>query len=354
MCGLAGFIGVKPTHQEVHILSCWNQTRGTDSYGVFNGKQTLKWLSAYSLQINPLNKIEFNDKITLIHCRAKSVGKICYDTCHPIISEDKTRVLIHNGTIKIKDNPYESDSMYLCNKYNEFDFNTYNGTIAMLCYDLRNKTVEVYHGFSDNKEERPLYVGKLRGGIVFSSIELSLISIGCTHVKEVKTNIIYKYNTKGKIIGHRKIDRKPKSLYEINCGGLYSGTLYGRGYGYYDDDYDYDVNYGYSGYTGSALRKITKDPFSAIVFDKDLLCYTMSGHPFTGILNVLIDGKNHKIQMTKGKYKDLIPFKIDNEVMDVFSFSNNVYSTLVASKRTSSLSEDDLAINKIIQDVNKK
>jgi len=217
MCGILGAAfptGSKYNKDKINLLTYYNQERGKDSLGYYNniGGITKKIGKPVDLMASKSIDIE-EDSILIGHVRAATVGSVLEKNAHPFI--EGSLVLAMNGTLsnhstlctkygfEIKD--FDVDSHILCAIINkEKNFNVLSemiGGCALIMYETEKHGMYIYRN-----TDRPLYRGKLDGGMYFSSTDTPLKVIGCDSIKEFKQDYLYTIK-EGKIISVEKIKR---------------------------------------------------------------------------------------------------------------------------------------------------
>ena len=86
MCGLFGYIGTNPNKSAIALLGTINESRGTDSWGVYihtkEHNQIYKGLDFFS---GMTTDIQYPDGLCTIigHTRAKTAGAVNVQNAHP-------------------------------------------------------------------------------------------------------------------------------------------------------------------------------------------------------------------------------------------------------------------------------
>ena len=272
-CGLFGGSFNRPIDevilQKLKMLGAFNQSRGKDSCGYFNGEEIFKGIDKnkefFEFVVNegiimPENRI---NNIFIGHTRQSSVGAATLANAHPFLIENedtegkkgKNLILAHNGTIK--------EWMSLCGKYQVNHskifvdslalghmlikagppvLNEYKGTAALLMHKTNEKGVlYVYHGASKEKkdgepvEERPLFWLHTKEGVYLSSLEGALRFIADPYnADEVIEKVPYNKVIK---IKDGVVSKKPYFVVDRGDNNVVTYTTYHSG-GYDDDYYD--------------------------------------------------------------------------------------------------------------------
>lgn len=217
MCGLIGFSGPKKFNKDkIELLMLWNSLeRGEDSTGFYskiNGVQKKAETAHLFLRANELKE----DTTLIAHVRAATTGAKTDYNAHPF--QEGNIVLAHNGTLKnpwlicshygLKSNDYNVDSHVICavlNKEKKPDvLSKIEGGAAFLFTDTTKK--DVLYVFKN--KDRTLYKGTIDGCMYISSIEESLVFIGCLNVKPFDDDVLYTI-VKGEIINRLPIKNDP-------------------------------------------------------------------------------------------------------------------------------------------------
>lgn len=101
MCGLFGYASnenVKNMSGAFLVMALENQSRGRDSWGIYNGKELIKSVGTIERQ---WHKIPMRNRgVMLGHVRASTVGATTQPNCHPFEFKGKNHVVgAHNGHI---------------------------------------------------------------------------------------------------------------------------------------------------------------------------------------------------------------------------------------------------------------
>lgn len=223
-CGLVGYSGdVEYDKDKLAILFLYNESRGKDSTGMFDGTNIIKRLDPVSFNFLVDDYIDIKpSKFVIGHTRAKTHGAININNSHPFIYNDT--IMAHNGTlsnwINLKDlheieENFDVDSQVICyllDKYkNERVLTEIVGAAALLY--TRASTPNTLFVF--RTEERPLFRGTIKENgttkMYISSISSSLSVIGCSNIQSFDTNRLYTI-IDGKIKSTNKISVNNKKL----------------------------------------------------------------------------------------------------------------------------------------------
>jgi hypothetical protein len=237
MCGLVGFQSIDSGKLNIlrakMLLQYLSESRGKDSTGIFspeigvvkNADSASKFLEGmYDTKDIDFSKLN-DSKIFIGHVRQKTHGEKKATNAHPFRYENI--VGAHNGVINNHTKlipegqfpiDYPVDSMVIfarLHKDNNYKvLSEMIGAAAILFYNYKEPTILYAYRNSD----RPLCYGFIEGeGIYFGSTEESLKVIDCTNIKEIKENILYKFEN-GKIKTSFKVARAsdPDSLLVSN------------------------------------------------------------------------------------------------------------------------------------------
>lgn len=195
----------------IKSLGLFNQTRGSDSCGIWNGDKLIKGVGEnkkfYDFVVNkgiPTGNGENN--IFIGHTRQSTMGAHTEKNAHPFLIEDKM-IFAHNGRVEnyidngelkylwaycrengINPTPIDVDSEglgHLLLKNGVKILEKYKGYAALMFQYLdKPGTLCVYHGASKEftsddkpKEERPLFYMETPEGMYFSSMKEALLFI---------------------------------------------------------------------------------------------------------------------------------------------------------------------------------
>lgn len=237
MCGIFGIIHQKPVYfdkRAFEVLGIQNDSRGGDSCGIFIDGQVEYGIGdkAYFEEFYDTSKLlqsTTRARIAIGHCRKASVGDKTIKEAQPnVIMEDGQIkfVTIHNGTIHNyldladkylpdEDCSQMTDSQVMTRIFYKAGYNVlseYVGSAAFCIVDYREEEPKVflYKGKSKSTqygnalpvEERPLWIGDLKNGLMFSSLSNYIPVFASNHdvfdfdhntLMEVKGSQIYKY-----------------------------------------------------------------------------------------------------------------------------------------------------------------
>jgi asparagine synthase (glutamine-hydrolysing) len=187
MCGIAGTISVKNLrYSDLLTLSEGIKHRGPDSDGIYLSS------ADYSIKTTATDLLDSNfndDTVSLIH-RRFSIIDLSSRSAQPFYSEDGNIILAFNGEIynyleirKDLENKYketfstESDTEVVLKAYIHYGvdcFAKFNGFWAIAITDKRKQSVILSRDYYGKK---PLYLSRLRTGLVFSSELKPLVSL---------------------------------------------------------------------------------------------------------------------------------------------------------------------------------
>lgn len=228
--------------QKLKILGLFNQTRGKDSCGYFNGSEIVKGVDKekefVDFVINGNVRVG-KGNVFIGHTRNATHGVHSFANAHPFRvdkegDEENSIILAHNGVIKnihdlardvdIKSSDFIVDSQGLLMLINKSGFSVlekYKGFAAILYHDTSDPdSLLVYHGYSrewsidkEAKEERPLFMLFAEEGVYFSSLKDSLKWINGgddkDKIKVVPHNAVLKFTKGERIMDFLiKIDRE--------------------------------------------------------------------------------------------------------------------------------------------------
>ena len=269
MCGLFGYIGTKPNKSAIALLGTINESRGTDSWGVYihtkEHNQIYKGLDFFS---GMTTDIQYPDGLCTIigHTRAKTAGAVNVQNAHPF-DLGGGWVGAKNGTVsnwkalcekyKVDTKDIEVDShgfmkSILVDFPNQKVLSEYEGGACITMSDtigeiwlFRGATEEKY-GKNKGKliSERPLFLLKTDDGVYWSSLKYSLQYISLLYQfgaepEEFDMNKLVRMNYLGKEVDSFDIDR---SYFEAGIvtasGNMNSKAPYSYSYGY---GYGYDT-----------------------------------------------------------------------------------------------------------------
>lgn len=219
MCGLIGYSGKENfDRSKIEILLLWNGLlRGEDSTGIYTPKNnTIKSAQiSYKFLRSETEKFE-DDNLLIGHVRAATIGSISKTNTHPF--NEGNVVLAHNGTLSnhydllskydLAYSNFSVDSHIVCGALNKAQNYTplseINGAAAMLIGD--KNTPNLLYVFKN--KERPLFYGMCNKNMYISSLEESLVFIGCSDVKAFEDDKLYVIN-KGAITKTTPIVNNP-------------------------------------------------------------------------------------------------------------------------------------------------
>lgn len=239
MCGILGASGTKINADKLKILALYNDSRGKDSCGIWDGElntaANLKMTSEEGYFKEFLQKNRFNTKspVILAHARAASPGILVNkDNAHPF--EFSSIVGTHNGIIrnakelseKYHTQCHASDSKTLFEIINKiFEeslypmedtaklLGEYLGAAALAFTDKREEgSLYLFRGESVRLpkqtqvwEERPLYIHHAGKTLYYSSMDSSLLT-AFGAAQDIDGNVLYKY-VNGEYVEEAEVDR---------------------------------------------------------------------------------------------------------------------------------------------------
>lgn len=241
MCGIFGASGSRINQDKLTILGIYNDARGGDSCGIWDGKRTVNWerkvMDGKGKYINfaPTYHIDTKSLTILGHTRKASPGIfVDEENAHPFVF---SRIAgTHNGVIRntkeLADlydtelHKSDSKSLYeIINKLFEEEENPeeavalllgkYLGAAALAFTDMKNPgSLYLFRGESVKTptskegiyEERPLYIQTVGKTLYYSSMDEALLS-ACRGATDIEGNTLYKY-INGEYIDEFEVDRK--------------------------------------------------------------------------------------------------------------------------------------------------
>jgi hypothetical protein len=197
-CGLFGLAATKPIDslmtEKIKALGLFNQNRGKDSCGYFNGEEIFKGADKEKeffefVCKNGIKIAENGNNIFIGHTRQSTYGASTIANAHPFNVNERL-IIAHNGTISniwtlcwehsVDSKPIDVDSLalgHILEKDGPGVLNEYEGYAALLLHELDKPNImRVYHGMSkeytycNEVEERPLFWMKTPEGVYLSSL----------------------------------------------------------------------------------------------------------------------------------------------------------------------------------------
>jgi len=212
MCGLVGFSrfegGQVYIDKITSLLYINSLTRGKDATGMYTtpsgvikmAKDATDFIELGYKHRDLFIKYLNDTNIFIGHVRQKTTGEKTDNNAHPF--KFGNFVGAHNGVVRnysglIKEGDkfkYDVDSMVIFSRLSQDNNYTVleemDADAALIFHNTEDpNSIYVYRN-----DARPLFKGKIENsGLYFSSIQQSLILIGCTNIEEVKPNYVYKY-----------------------------------------------------------------------------------------------------------------------------------------------------------------
>lgn len=260
MCGLFGASGSRINQDKLNILGIYNDARGGDSCGVWDGKRTVNWERKISdgkgkfINFAKTYHIDTKSLTVLGHTRKASPGIfVDEENAHPFVF---SRIIgTHNGVIRntkeLADmydtelHKSDSKSLYeIINKLFEEEENPeeavalllgkYLGAAALAFTDIKNPgSLYLFRGESVKTplskegiyEERPLYVQTVGKTLYYSSMDDALLT-ACKGATDIDGNTLYKY-MHGEYIEEFEVDRRncySETVFKENSKTTYGST----------------------------------------------------------------------------------------------------------------------------------
>lgn len=264
MCGLIGYIGNdKFSVDKIKILMLYNLSRGVHSTGVFTLEDGINKFAISCDKFLANNEIK-ESNVFIGHTRAATSGVINNSNAHPFCYNDT--ITAHNGTIKNhwnilsrdkKDSSlFDVDSQVIASYLSEGwqILKDFDGAAAILHYKKDNPDIL----YAYRNSERPLFRGKYNNGCYFSSLEDSLMAIGCTQIKELKPECLYQFHRNSKIDTTKMVNKPYIKPREIQLGTHVYDSFKIGDYVYINEGY-YAEEYGYVlAVTNNSLKVVVK------------------------------------------------------------------------------------------------
>jgi hypothetical protein len=375
-CGLTAYNGpVAADPTKLKLIALFNEARGKDSCGIFNGGKTSYGCKATKDELISTvlrERVLKTDKVwrnVMIHTRKATFGAHTVENCHPFtyIKGNKRQWFMHNGTVKnweemcvdfgLKSKDYNVDSHAL----GEMVFRghvkemlaSYKGAGAMIwCNNTDKNKMYVWKGGAGGKEERPLfyYRDSKTNGCYFSSESEPLFILSDTkngkdltpEVFILDLNTLYTFED-GKIIDSVVIDRSEKlhenfiipnmSQTKTTSGGQASQKSTGAS-SHVGKTYGTTENSLKNTMSEKAFEKLTKGVSGFVNFLEGR--FLRNGHPLQGTMSLdeigVINGPNGVCQpyhffdgimiRSEGDLKVLEEFKKTNKFITRFQLES--------------------------------
>jgi hypothetical protein len=241
-CGLVGASsprGVKLNNMLLKTLLLYNEKRGDDSSGFWpnSDNEITRAVGPVSENILPFTELNnLENEIFIGHTRSKTFGAISKENAHPFKFEEGNRFIIgaHNGTLSNWEAlrqyyEYDHDIVNMDSKFifyhrlrsEETNWKVFReiGGAAAVIFTEDGETLKVWRNKDTNSRfERPLFRGTLKvegvQQMYISSIEDSLLAIGCVSIKEFKQEYLYTIK-EGKVINSQLVRNNSLSSYQI-------------------------------------------------------------------------------------------------------------------------------------------
>lgn len=260
MCGLFGASGSRINQDKLNILGIYNDARGGDSCGVWDGKRTVNWERKISdgkgkfINFAKTYHIDTKSLTVLGHTRKASPGIfVDEENAHPFVfsritgthngvirntkeladlydtdlyaSDSKTLYAIINKLFEEEENPEEAVAFLLGKYLGAAALAFTDRTVPGSLYLFRGESVKTPTSKEGLFEERPLYVQTVGKTLYYSSLDGALMT-ACKGATDIDGNTLYKY-INGEYIEEFEVDRSScyfEAVFKPAPKQVYGGT----------------------------------------------------------------------------------------------------------------------------------